>query len=642
MGPVSLVSRTLLLSSFLCLSCVSAEVASFSLPSPWSYTCDRSNSSIGGHYHPARCVKVPSSNVQTVQGLNACKMTCSHRGSLWPAPTGTVQVSSGLSHFLPHEFRLVAVSAPSEQVNKMVNQAFDVFREYLYLAHPDYEGEYKNPFGKKSFIRGQSVKLTISVASEDVSLNADTDESYSVSIQRTVGKKGVEAQGDSVHVSITATSYYGARHGLETLSQMISYDDLSDTLQIYEQAIVEDKPKFSHRGLLLDTSRNFMSKKVIKQIISGMSYDKLNVFHWHITDTHSFPFYSRRVPQLTFNGAYSPRKVYTPEDITEIVEFARLRGVRVLPEFDAPAHVGNGWQFGEAEGKGKLAVCINQEPWQDYCVEPPCGQLNPINPEVYTTLGRLYQDFFELFDTDMFHMGGDEVNLNCWNSTKEIKEAMLAQGRSGSEEELLDLWKSFQEQAAEKVYSAAGKRLPLILWTNSLTEKGHVEKYLSKDDYIIQIWTKGDDAVVKELIEKGFRVIFSNYDAWYLDCGYSSWVGEGNNWCSPYKGWQLVYDNSPVEHYRKQGGDATSEHLILGGEAAMWTEQVDGAAVVHKLWPRASALAERLWTDPGTTWKQAELRMLDQRERLVERGLAADALQPEWCRHNEGLCYLRV
>merc|ERR1712228_955636 len=100
------------------------------------------------------------------------------------------------------------------------------------------------------------------------------------------------------------------------------------------------------------------------------------------------------------------------------------------------------------------------------------------------------------------------------------------------------------------------------------------------------------------------KVIFSNYDAWYLDCGYSSWVGEGNNWCSPYKGWQIVYDNSPREHYRNAGGERFREKQILGGEAAMWTEQV-------------------------------ELRMLDQRARQVERGTAADALQPEWCRQNE-------
>ena len=60
--------------------------------------------------------------------------------------------------------------------------------------------------------------------------------------------------------------------------------------------------------------------------------------------------------------------------------------------------------------------------------------------------------------------------------------------------------------------------------------------------------------------------------------------------------------------FRSQGGNAENEHLILGGEAAMWTEQVDGEAVVHKLWPRASALAERLWSDLETDWKQAEIR----------------------------------
>ena len=147
----------------------------------------------------------------------------------------------------------------------------------------------------------------------------------------------------------------------------------------------------------------------------------------------------------------------------------------------------------------------------------------------------------------------------------------------------------------------------------------------------------------RPFIDKDFKVIFSNYDAWYFDCGYSSWVGEGNNWCSPYKGWQIVYENSPKEMYRSQGGNPARESLILGGEAAMWAEQVDGAAVIHKLWPRASALGERLWTDPGSsqTWKQAEIRMINHRNRLVERGIEADALQPEWCNQNEGLCYTK-
>jgi len=643
------------------------EIASYRLPSPWSFVCDRSNSSFrtSGHVIPAKCVKVPSSSADKVQGLQACKLTCGKDGSMWPAPSGLVQLSPDLVHFIPQEFRVVSVSTPSEEVSNMINQFADVFKEYLYMMHPDYEGGYKDPFSETPFLTGLAVEVSVSVDSEDLTLDTQTDESYSIAVQKLsvneqsrklptdecnpqrarnapLSKQRV-GNGNVIHIRVNAKTYYGARHGLETLSQMISYDDLSDTLQTYSTAFVEDKPSFKHRGLLLDTARNFMSKKVIKKIIRGMSYDKLNVFHWHITDTHSFPFYSRRVPQLSLHGAYSPKKVYSPEDIREIVEYAKLRGVRVLPEFDAPAHVGNGWQFGEKEGKGALAVCINKEPWQDYCVEPPCGQLNPVNPHVYTTLGKLYTDFFELFDTDMFHMGGDEVNLNCWNSTEEIQEVLQKQGKTGTEEDLLELWKSFQERAAEKVYEAADKKLPLILWTNSLTEKGRVERFLSNKEYIIQIWTTGTDAVIKELIDKDFQVIFSNYDAWYLDCGYSSWVGEGNNWCSPYKGWQVVYENSPREMYRSQGGDPARESLILGGEAAMWTEQVDGAAVIHKLWPRASALGERLWTDPGTdkTWKQAEIRMINHRNRLVERGIEADALQPEWCNQNEGLCYVK-
>merc|ERR1719376_890257 len=63
----------------------------------------------------------------------------------------------------------------------------------------------------------------------------------------------------------------------------------------------------------------------------------------------------------------------------------------------------------------------------------------------------------ELFDTDMFHMGGDEVNLNCWNSSQEVHDVLEREGKLGTEEELLDLWKNFQEQAAEKVYEAGGR-----------------------------------------------------------------------------------------------------------------------------------------------------------------------------------------
>merc|ERR1712002_62050 len=140
------------------------------------------------------------------------------------------------------------------------------------------------------------------------------------------------------------------------------------------------------------------------------------------------------------------------------------------------------------------------------------------------------------------------------------------------------------------------------LGTSQLTGK---RSNLSNEDYIIQIWTTNDDPVIGDLLDREFRVIFSNYDAWYLDCGFGAWIGEGVNWCSPYKGWQLVYDNNPIEIASKFS-TTFDPSLILGGEAALWTEQVDAEVVDERLWPRCAALGERLWANPDHNWEPAE------------------------------------
>merc|ERR1739838_217982 len=72
----------------------------------------------------------------------------------------------------------------------------------------------------------------------------------------------------------------------------------------------------------------------------------------------------------------------------------------------------------------------------------------------------------------------------------------------------------------------------------------------------------------------------------------------------------------------------------------MWTEQVDDHNLASKVWPRAAALAERLWSMPSHGWELAEHRMIYHRQRLVERGVNAERLQPEWCLQNQDLCYI--
>lgn len=167
---------------------------------------------------------------------------------------------------------------------------------------------------------------------------------------------------------------------------------------------------------------------------------------------------------------------------------------------------------------------------------------------------------------------------------------MTANGHGLDADAYYRQWGVFQEKARQLVQAAAGagqrrgrgKEVQGILWTSELTSPDRLNIFLNSSQYIIQIWSTRQDPAIKEALSKGYRVIFSNHDAWYLDCGAGAWVGEGNNWCSPYKGWQTVYDNSPHDIALALTGSPHTD-LILGGEAAMWTEQADSSSIDSKV-----------------------------------------------------------
>lgn len=221
-----------------------------------------------------------------------------------------------------------------------------------------------------------------------------------------------------MNVRIVSYSVYGARHGLETLSQLMTNNECGAGLLLIDTAIIEDRPIYRHRGLLIDTARNYLPVADIKRTIAGAAASKLNVLHWHITDSQSFPLDIPALPQFTAYGAYGPDQIYTPKDIRRIIQYGKLRGVRVIIEIDSPSHVGNGWNWGQLYGLGELAVCVNAQPWRQFCIQPPCGQLNPVNNLVFGVLRSIYQHLQSLLPPDeTIHMGGDEVsNLLFYSS----------------------------------------------------------------------------------------------------------------------------------------------------------------------------------------------------------------------------------
>lgn len=143
----------------------------------------------------------------------------------------------------------------------------------------------------------------------------ETDESYALNVPTT---------GD---ITITAKTVYGALHALESLSQLVVFNFETETYFIYTCAI-EDAPRYPHRGVLLDTSRHFESIPNLKRTIDALSYAKYNVLHWHVVDTQSFPFQSKTFPKL-WNGAYTNNERYLQSEIEDLVEYGRMRGVKV-------------------------------------------------------------------------------------------------------------------------------------------------------------------------------------------------------------------------------------------------------------------------------------------------------------------------
>ncbi|XP_055546906.1 chitooligosaccharidolytic beta-N-acetylglucosaminidase [Wyeomyia smithii] len=536
--------------------------------------------------------------------LNECRLLCGEYSSLWPIPTKELRLGDQTVEIHPNSISFNYTDG-SDEVRGFLNQTQEIFLDNLFKEC--------GPRCVHSTV--VPLHITIKLDSNDLSLTWATNESYVLH---------VASDNNKTEVTLTASNVFGARHGLETLSQLMVAKNYADgnCLLVLAEARISDSPKFAHRGFLLDTARNYISTKAILRQLDGMASIKMNVLHWHITDSQSFPLELVSYPQVTKQGAYSEDESYSQADVRNIFQYAKQRGIRVILEFDAPAHAGNGWQWAPSANLGNIAVCINEQPWRQLCIEPPCGQFNPANENLYKVLDKVYSDFAQLIPAEeILHMGGDEVFFGCWNATEEIVDYLSKQGKGRGASDFLDLWAEFQSKVLELWDRARNSQIPspTVLWSSHLTDPSVIEKYLPKDRYIIQTWVEKNADLPKKLLKKGYRLIISTKNAWYFDHGF--WG------VTTYYNWRKVYNNKIL-----------NSSLILGGEACTWTEFIDEHSLDSRTWPRLAAVGERLWADPTMDATKAEGRFYRQRDRLIKRGLSPEAVTPFWCEQNEGEC----
>ncbi|KAI9316280.1 glycoside hydrolase superfamily [Dichotomocladium elegans] len=479
-------------------------------------------------------------------------------------------------------------------------------------------------------------ELRVVVDDRDADLVQGVDETYNLHVT-------------STGAVLQAATIWGALHGLETFSQLVQYDGDRDALFIAETPIeIEDAPAFTHRGLLLDTARNYFA-----------------VFHWHISDSQSFPLELESVPELAEFGAYrqkrgkrkgqQERMVYTKADVGRIVAYARARGIRVIPEIDMPAHTGS-W----AKSHKHLTTCSGRfyldpsNEWSErYAAQPTTGQLNPVLEETYELVQKVVEEVASLFPDAMYHGGGDEPVFKCWLEDEHVQRYIHTHNVTAR-----DLLEMFLTREVGFIQQA--KKVP-ILWEDPVT----VDGIDIPTDVVLQVWYNP----VQQAAKKGYKVIASHAQFWYLDCGHGGWTGNdttydeqfpppipasllkelerhnlthnyrpqnwggmGGDWCGPFKTWQRIYSYDMTFNLTRE-----EAKNVLGGEIAMWTEQTDPVGLDGRLWPRTAAAAEVLWSgrynredgmqrDLG----DAMVRLFDWRFRLVSRGIQAEALQPFW------------
>ncbi|MBW4026662.1 MAG: family 20 glycosylhydrolase [Acidobacteria bacterium] len=372
--------------------------------------------------------------------------------------------------------------------------------------------------------------------------SSDEDESYSLNIT---------PQGAKLH----AATVVGAMRGLATLVQLVQTTREGYLLPAVS---IEDSPRFRWRGLMIDCGRHFEPIPVLERTLDGMAAVKLNVFHWHLTEDQGFRIESKIFPKLT--GMGSDGLFYTQDQAKALVEYARQRGIRVVPEFDMPGHT-TSWFVGYPE------LASAPGPYQIQRVfGVHDGAIDPTRESTYKFLDKFIGEMATIFPDQYMHIGGDESNGKQWKSNPEIQKFMQQHGIKDT-----GALQAYFNTRLLKIVEKHGKRM--VGWDEVLNPG------LPKD-VTIQSW-RGIESLSAGA-KQGYAGILSA--PYYLDAMKSS---------------ETHYLADPIP----ASSDLTPEQqkLILGGEICMWGEQLDGRTIDSRIWPRSAAIAERFWSPATVT-----------------------------------------
>jgi hexosaminidase len=435
----------------------------------------------------------------------------------------------------------------------------------------------------------------------------------SIASDASLGSEGYRLEVAPDGVVITGKDGPGMFYGMQTLLQLLPVEIFSPArvekyIALKIPAVkIADQPRFHWRGLMLDVSRHFFNKQEIKNFLDLMAQQKLNTFHWHLSDDPGWRIEIKKYPKLTEIGAWrkeicfglDPKAgtaydadgryggFYTQDDIREIVAYAKDRYITIVPEIDMPGH-----SAGALVGYPEFS-CFGG-PYN--CDSGVMAIYCPGNDEAFAFAENILGELIQLFPGKYIHIGGDEVDKNNWTKCPKCQERMKKEGLKDVNE-----LQSYFIKRIEKYINAQGRTM--IGWDEIL------EGGLAPNATVMS-WRGVEGGITAA--NAGHDVVMTPGTHCYLD-HYQAKEGEPKA-IGGYSPLQHVYSYEPIPS--AIAPDKVGHVLGAGGN--LWSEFFPNyAQVQYMAYPRACAIAEVTWTEAKQkNWDDFKRRMETQFERL--------------------------
>lgn len=390
----------------------------------------------------------------------------------------------------------------------------------------------------------------------------------------------------------TAGGPTGMLYGIITIAQMLRGARLRrQDFGFPTSGTIEDAPEKSFRGCHLDVARRFYGVIETSRFLAILAWNKLNRFHWHLSDDEAWRVEIDAYPRLTEIGAWrgyglplppllgsGPERsggYYSKDDICEIVALAGRLGIEVIPEIDVPGHCYALLEaLPELKDAGENGESVSIQSFSNNC-------LNPAIEAVYPAIETIFSEMIELFPSRYFHVGADEVPAGAWASSPAANAMRQRLGVTG----VAPLQAHFL-QRIQAFLTSKGKI------TGAWEEAAHGGGVARENCYLVG-WVAVESN--QKLAAEGYDVVVAPGQAYYLD------MANGPDFHEPGAGWagwssaEKTYAFDPVAGW----SDAEKVHFI-GVQACIWSEPMTDRDVFDRLvFPRLSAIAETGWTSPA-------------------------------------------